>query len=102
MKKTIVILLILFCACAVKAQTETTPKIHLWVDEGKDDYTIPNGLWTKLGDSRIFNKLGKYGYSYKCDNVKEGDYLALVYNMIFPNNSGNTTCLVFCKALFFI
>jgi len=42
MKKLLIILLLLFAANTVKAQTKTSPKIHLWVDEGDSDYTIPS------------------------------------------------------------
>lgn len=97
MKKTIIILLILFSACAVKAQTNSSPKIHLWAEEGQGDYTIQNELWGKLGDSRIFNKLGTYGYSYKWDGVKEGDYIVLILHSYMPNTPGNTTTLTFCQ-----
>ncbi len=95
MKKLLIVLLLVFAANVVKAQTKTSPKIHLWVNEGEADYTIPNELWAKLGDSRIFNKLGTYGYSYKWDSVKEWDYIILELHTLFPN--GNTTSIVICQ-----
>lgn len=97
MKKLIIILVLVFAANIVKAQTSTSPKIHLWVDEGEGDYTIPNELWSKLGDSRIFNKLGSYGYNYKWDKVKEWDYIVLALYKLMPNISGNTVTLVLCQ-----
>lgn len=97
MKKLLIVLLLVFATNTVKAQTNTSPKIHLWVGEGKADYTIPNELWTKLGDSRIFNKLGNYGYSNKWDNVKKGDFIIITLFSFMPNSPGNTTTLVLCK-----
>ena len=93
MKKLLVILLLIFAANIVKAQTGTSPKIHLWADEGNADYTIANELWTKLGDSRIYNKLGTYGYSFKWDTVKENDFIVYIQYIYMPNSPGNTTVI---------
>ncbi len=59
MKKTIVILLILFSACALKTQTTTSPKIYIWFDEGKSDYTIPE----KISNQNLY-KWGQYENSF--------------------------------------
>ncbi|PKL80475.1 MAG: hypothetical protein CVV25_03995 [Ignavibacteriae bacterium HGW-Ignavibacteriae-4] len=91
MKKLLIVILLVFAANIIKAQTSTKPKIHLWVKEGETDYTISNELWTKLGDSRIFNKLGTYGYCYKWDNIKEYDYVLLINLIIL--NGGNTVTI---------
>lgn len=98
MKKTIIILLILFSACAVKAQTTSSPKIHMWVKEGESDYTIQGELWHRLEDSRLYNKLGKYSFNYKWDDVKEGDFIVLALQSYLQNINGNITTLTFCQA----
>lgn len=96
MKKLLLILLLVFAANVVEAQTSTTPKIHLWVDEGLSDYTIPNELWTKLGDSRIFNKLGTIGYTNKFENLEVGDYI-LKTSFIFIDENSTTTSMILLR-----
>lgn len=93
MKKLIIILVLVFAANVVKAQTETTPKIHLWVTEGDSDYIIPSNIWGKLKDSRIYNKLGTYIYSFKWEIEVEYDYIIYISSMYLQNLNGNTTTM---------
>jgi hypothetical protein len=68
----------LFSACAVKAQTETTHKVHLWSRDGKHDQPFINNLWVKLKNSTIKNDIGVNSFIYEWNGIKEGDYIVLI------------------------
>lgn len=96
MRKILIILLLVFAANVVKGQTNNSPKIHLWVKEGLPDYTIPNELWKRLQDSRLFLKLGELSYDDKYNELKENDFIVSVIPLQLEDQ---TTCVTlnFCK-----
>ena len=99
MKKTIIILLILFSANLVKAQTTSSPTINIIVDKGLEDYTVPNEIVSKLNDSRLYSRIGLYG-QFDEINHKVGDYVIYIYSFNINNIIGNTTRIDYFEIIY--
>lgn len=88
----------IFLLLLVFASSAFAFKINIIVDEGLEDYTIPNEIVKKLKDSRLYDQIGTYGYWKDFVNI-EGDYIIDIYSFNINGTIGNTTTIDFYEVI---